>query len=184
MNHYKKILAEKRYSLTRYQVYQSVEKFLTFLFKKPIRLTSIDSQALRDWQKNWVQHNDRYPPEGGWDWNDEITKLKRTTPERFEVAIWHHDKLCGLAIGKPSKGTSHNAIYLMEGSPLKHPLNALVTKIVIEVGIAYALALEKEHLILVDPLEKMIKVYTKRYGFEFRTAKNHPKRFCIKKVSI
>lgn len=108
--------------------------------------------------------------------------MKQTTPKRFEVAIWHDERLCGLALGKPSKGTSHNAIYLMEGSPIKHPLNALITRIVIEVGTAYAMALGKEYLRLVDPLEKMIKVYTKRYGFEFKTAKTHPKRFCIKKV--
>jgi hypothetical protein len=108
--------------------------------------------------------------------------VRQTTPKRFEVAVWHDKILCGLAMGKPSKGTSHNAIYLMEGSPIKHPLNALITRIVIEVGIAYASALNKEHLTLVDPLEKMIKIYTKRYGFKFKTAKTHPKRFCIKKV--
>jgi hypothetical protein len=52
------------------------------------------------------------------------------------------------------------------------------------VGTTYAVALGKENLMLIDPLEKMIKVYTKRYGFEFKTAKNHPKRFCIRNIVI
>ncbi len=182
MNGSKKIQAEREYSFIRYRVYKTVERELQYLFQKTIMLTSIDEKALKYWQKIWVPQNYRYPPSGGWDWRDEITKVRQTIPKRFELAIWHDEKLCGLALGKPSKGTSHNAIYLMEGSPIKHPLNALITRIVLEVGMAYAIALDKEYLMLVDPLEKMIKVYTKRYGFEFRTAKNHPKRFCIKKV--
>jgi len=31
---------------------------------------------------------------------------------------------------------------------------------------------------------KNAKNYTKRYGFEFKTAKNHPKRFCIRNILI
>ncbi|KHD04971.1 hypothetical protein PN36_23660 [Candidatus Thiomargarita nelsonii] len=182
MNGSKKIQAERDYTLTRYRVYKVVEQKLKRIFEKPIRLSSIDDKALKYWQEIWLPHNYRYPPDGGWDWQEKRTNVKRTTPERFEVAIWHNEILCGLALGKPSKGTSHNAIYLMEGSPIKHPLNALITRIVMEVGIVYANDLGKKHLMLVDPLEKMIKVYTKRYGFEFRTAKTYPKRFCIKKV--
>ncbi|HDN26744.1 MAG TPA: hypothetical protein ENG03_06540, partial [Thioploca sp.] len=130
----RKVQAERRYTSIRYDVYQTVEQKLHFLFKKPIRLTSIDNNALKYWQKIWQPHNHRYPPEGGWDWRNEI--LRQTLPNRFEVAIWHEEILCGLAMGKPSVGSSHLAIYLMEGSPLKHPLNALVTRIVLEVGMA------------------------------------------------
>jgi len=180
----RKVLAERRYTSIRYDVYQTVEQKLLFLFNKSIRLTSIDNNALLYWQDKWMPHNHRYPPEGGWDWRNEIIKVRQTLPNRFEVAIWHEEILCGLAMGKPSGGSSHLAIYLMEGYPLKHPLNALITRIVLEVGTTYAVALGKENLMLIDPLEKMIKVYTKRYGFEFKTAKNHPKHFCIRNIVI
>ena len=67
-------------------------------------------------------------------------------PNRFEVAIWSENILCALAIGKPSKGPTHNAIYLLQSSPLQHPLEGKIITISIKTGMAYAKALGKRNL--------------------------------------
>ncbi len=84
-------------------------------------------------------------------------------------------------IGKPSKGPTHNAIYRLQGSPIRHPLEGKIITIAIITGTEYAKALGKKHLVLVEPLEHLVKIY-QRHGFTFKTSKHYPRRYCIKEV--
>jgi hypothetical protein len=177
--------AEYRYNQIRNRVYQKVETELMEKFQKKVRLTSITINALKIWQKEWepklVERKHFTEEELYWNWM-KIQQEMSKVPNRFEVAIWNENILCALAIGKPSKGPTHNAIYILQSSPFQHPLEGKIITITIKTGMAYAKALGKQHLILVEPLKHLVKIY-ERHGFTFKTAKHYPKRYCIKEVS-
>lgn len=59
---------------------------------------------------NW--RNRRYE----WDWF-ELKRKFRNIPARFELAISVNGELCGLAIGKPSRGRRHVSFYFLQGNP-------------------------------------------------------------------
>lgn len=179
MNHKE---AEDRYNKIRNRVYKKVEIELIEKFQKEVKLTSITINALKIWQKEWyprlIERKHFTEEELYWNWMK--TKLEMSkVPNRFEVAIWSENILCALAIGKPSKGSTHNALYLLQSSPFQHPLEGKILTITVKIGMAYAKALGKRHLVLVEPL---VKIY-ERHGFTFKTAKNYPKRYCTKEVS-
>jgi hypothetical protein len=98
------------------------------------RLSLIDEAALQAWEEQWRPRSDR---PGGWNWREQRLAL-RSTLNRFEVALWSGPVLCGLAIGKPSKGPSHLAVQLLEGNPAEsHPLKGFVAECAVEAGISY-----------------------------------------------
>ncbi|KHD04788.1 hypothetical protein PN36_34835 [Candidatus Thiomargarita nelsonii] len=176
--------AKKQYNELRNKVYQKVEKELTDRFQKPVQLSHIDINALKAWQKEWcprLAERKRFTEEElFWNWVNTIREMSNV-PSRFELAIWSDNILCGLAIGKPSKGPAHNAIYRLQGSPIKHPLEGKIITIAIKTGTEYARALGKKHLVLVEPLEHLVKIY-QRHGFTFKTSKHYPRRYSMKEV--
>jgi len=176
--------AKQQYNELRNKVYQKVENEFLDIFQKPVQLTHININALKAWQKEWypnLAHRKRFTEEELlWNWVNTRREMSKV-PNRFELAIWSDNILCGLAIGKPSKGSAHNAIYRLQGSPIKHPLEGKIITIAIKTGTEYAKALDKKHLVLVEPLEHLVKIY-QRHGFTFKTSKHYPKRYCIKEV--
>jgi hypothetical protein len=127
----------------------------------PIRLSLIDEPSLQAWQGQWKPRSDR---PGGWNWREQRLAL-RSTLSRFEVAIWSGPMLCGLAIGRPSKGPSHLAVLLLEGNPSQtHPLTGLVPECVAEAGISYGRLLGKAQLRFLRPLPIPLSAY-RRLGF-------------------
>lgn len=127
----------------------------------PIRLSTIDDAALRAWRSDWTSS----PSEpGGWDWRAERLAW-RSTLNRFEVAIWSGSVLCGLGIGKPSRGPSHLAIYLIEGNPDRnHPLKGAIADCVTDAAIRYGQLLGKAQLRFLRPLPGALPTYL-RLGF-------------------
>ncbi len=105
-----------------------------------------------------------------WPWAERASDWRRGHPERFEVALWSGDVLCGLALGRPSKGPSHLALYYVEGRSPDHPLQGKVTAVVLTALQAYAIALGKKELRLVDPLPDVIPFYcSPALGFQLVT---------------
>ena len=125
-----------------------------------IRLTEIDETALFAWRQ-WIRRDDR---PGGWDWRAAHRSV-RSHLNRFEVAIWSGYVLCGLAIGKASRGDSHLAIRLLEGNPAPaHPLKGKVAICALEAADRFARVLQKRQLRLIDPLPGALPTY-QRLGF-------------------
>jgi hypothetical protein len=122
----------------------------------PVWLSVIDERALLAWSGQWSGRPDRV---GGWDWRAQ-RRAAQSTLNRFELAVWSGFTLCGLAIGKPSKGPSHLGIRLIEANPeASHPLKGYVAHCVTQAGLTYARLLEKRQLRLIDPLAGALPKY-------------------------
>jgi hypothetical protein len=131
-------------------------------------LTGIDRRALHCWEQEWRPATRQDQPWSEWDWRAGVQRWTRCI-DRFEVAIWSGEQLCGLAIGKPSDRRQNLSIYAVQGSPVEnHPLRGKVLPIVIDVAGAYGTALGCKELRFVNPLPGMIRVY-ERLGFELET---------------
>jgi len=120
----------------------------------PIEYSALE-QTL-DWE------NRRYQ----WSWFD-LKRKFRNIPARFELSVIAQGKVCGLAIGKPSRGRRHLSVYFLEGHPDKlHPLKGQILPIILEAAALYAVALGCSYLRLIKPVDGLHARY-QRHGFEF-----------------
>lgn len=116
----------------------------------------IDAAAIENWREN------RLEPIFPW---DTLYDDFRPYIDRFEVAIWANGRICGMAIGRPSKGPNNVTIHFGERwMSDNNPIGGLFTPIVTEVANAYALVLGKEWVKIKDPVPGAIPAYV-REGF-------------------
>lgn len=115
-----------------------------------IKLCAINIQTLtmqaKEWEFSWPSIAQKY--------------LKH--PRRFEVSIWYDQKLCGLAFGKTSKGSSKVRIDIVEGGG-EHPLKGYIYPITFECALAYAMNIGRESVVIKDPRDVLVAYYMKEY---------------------
>jgi hypothetical protein len=98
-----------------------------------------------------------------------VSDFRRGEPGRFEVAVWSGQILCGLAIGRTR--TEYCRVDYLEGSPDPvHPLKGNVVVVVAGAVVAYATALGKREVRLVDPLPAVVAHY-EALGFKLANPK-------------
>lgn len=132
----------------------------------------IDNQSLEQVAK-WTKR--RYK----WDWST-IRKKRVHVPARFELAVSVGATLCGLIIGKPSRGRKHLSISYLEGAPFDHQLKRRLLDILLDGAMEYAFATRCTKVVLWDPVAKLIPVY-ERAGFMLETSKSG-RKYCVKTV--
>lgn len=152
--------------------YEDVRRaFYEFLHLRILHLTGLVVEvsaveySLLDQAMDWSSR--RYL----WDWF-EIKRKFRNIPARFELSVSVDGELCGLAIGKPSRGRRHVSIYFMEGNPNpSQPLRGQVLPILLDGLALYGEALGCSYIRLIQPVEGLISRYEKA-GFVLATDKN------------
>lgn len=158
--------AVDRYNGIRDAVYEIAserisEKIITVPEFAPIhdvemQLGPIDFSALRSWQRN------SGTPDFPW---DALKHGFKNHLDRFEAAVWGNGRVCGLAIGIPSKGSQNVTIHFVERwMDDKNPLAGFIIPIVTDIADAHALALGKEWVKAKDPALGAIPAY-ERVGF-------------------
>jgi hypothetical protein len=78
-------------------------------------------RAIQAWFEQWAPHNQRIPPNGGWDWNA-IRHSPRFAREVnvFRIAVWgQDDMLAGLSIGRSNKTAV--CLEAVEAHPMLRP---------------------------------------------------------------
>jgi hypothetical protein len=127
-------------------------------------ISSINSKALRAWREQWLPAMPEGKEWSDWDWAAQLGNWTKHI-DRFEIAVWSGETLCGLAIGKPSQKRQALSIYALQGSPIEnHPLKGKILAICIDAALAYGTALGCQELRLVKPVGGIIGRYG-RLGF-------------------
>lgn len=135
------------------------------------RLVSINQEALNAWTSDWRPRHAVTPLRGGWNWGEDAASYMREA-DAFHLAIWSNQKLCGLAVGAPTKGHKSLVIHAFEGSPdPTHPLKGSILALVLEAADAYARVLGATRLRLHWPALELIPTY-QRLGFELVTERS------------
>lgn len=140
-------------------------------------LRAIDPGALAVFARQWDGHPARRFP---WPWADIAAEYRRNHPDRFEVAVWSGEVLCGLAVGKVSGGTLYCGVNFLEGSPEPHPLRGFIVGIVIAAAEAYAVTIGKGSVRLVDPLPELVPLYAS-FGYSLASPRRESP-YCWKMV--
>lgn len=157
-------LALARYAYIRAVAYEIVrdEAVDCGLAGPSLRLTDIDVHALEVWRSTW---HGRHPSgDGGWDW-ERISRPLRRRPSAFHVAVWSGERLCGLAVGRPSArragGVRHTlSIHYMEAAPDQgHPLRRRVALLVTAAAEVYGRGLGASRVRLIDPVPGALRLY-------------------------
>jgi hypothetical protein len=142
----------------------------------PVHLNLIAATALEAFGDQWQGHPSR---RYAWPWPTMVDDIRESEAARFEVAVWGGDALCGLAIGR-TRQTFCRVDYL-EGSPVpNHPLRGSVAVLVSGAVIAYATALGREEIRLVDPIPEVVPYY-ETLGFSLANTKGQTS-YCSSKV--
>jgi hypothetical protein len=122
-----------------------------------IQFAPISDAAIRCWRDDAT--NPIYP------WDD-LKSQFRPYIKRFEVAIWGNGRVCGMAIGRPSREHTNLTIHFAERwMSDSNPIKGFVAPIVADVANAYAIALGAQFLRIKDPVEGAIPAYLS-LGFE------------------
>lgn len=147
------------YDVLREAFYHSLSLHILDIAGIQIDAHPIGSSALEqifEWEGR------KYP----WNWFD-LKRKFRPIPARFELAIGVQGNLCGLAVGKPSRGRRHLAVYFLEGNPdEQQPLKRQVLSILLEAASLYAVALGCEFVRLINPVLGLHSRY-ERQGYVF-----------------
>jgi GNAT superfamily N-acetyltransferase len=134
-----------------------------------IRLTPINEGALQQVESIWpLLHAPQRPAPFRW---REIYNQVRTTPRRFDMAIWNGSMLCGLVVGKASRGdgsgdSNVTIRYLQRAPDLINPLKGSVAAMAFDGAAAYGTYLDRRMLYLKSPLPPVVPFYEK-FGFSF-----------------
>ncbi|MEO3476199.1 hypothetical protein AAFO90_00830 [Phaeobacter sp. CAU 1743] len=147
-----------------------------------LKLDGIDDGALQQAETVWAPLEDKNRPDI-FAWRD-IVRQVRSTPRRFDMAIWNGSVLCGMVCGKASKGAqgcdTNVTLRFLQGAPTAiNPLRGHIAAISLDAASAYALLLKKRMIFLKNPLSGARPHYEK-LGFEL--AKRHAKGLYLGKA--
>jgi hypothetical protein len=92
-----------------------------------------------------------------WDW---ARVTKRPSGTRFDLAIWHDTRLCGLAAGPA--GEAWIGMEYLEACPSPHPLRGMITGIALAVLETQAAALNLSEARLLGAEPVLVKGYEAR----------------------
>ncbi|MBU0914658.1 MAG: hypothetical protein KKF22_19180 [Gammaproteobacteria bacterium] len=130
-----------------------------------LRLTTINADALQSW-KNWPEAED-VQRQIGWDWHEVRSRYRRNHPASIELAIWFDESLCGLMIGKASRGKLVVKINYLQGLPIDHPLKGVILPIAARCAEHFAAAIEAKWVAIQDPMEEPgLLDYYRDLGFD------------------
>jgi len=161
------------------RVFEEAGNEFSIIYHSNIKITRIDANTLRYWTENCKAQNNRQPPNGGWDWVYK-TNMFKASHGRYviDVAIWNDGILCGLALGKVSKGMKQLSIHYIESSPdEKHSLKGLIFELLKTILKDYATLLNVEKIILVEPVDGLIKFY-ESHDFLYKKKRLFGKSIC------
>jgi len=122
-----------------------------------LRVMPIDESALSFWHA--IRHFKAVHAAGGFPW-DEIFRQVRSTPRRFDVAIWDGDILCGMAVGMASKGNHFVTVKWIERFETRPDnLAGMIAEIALTAAEHYARVLGKQHVRIKNPLPGTERLY-------------------------
>lgn len=157
---YSRNAEQLRYANVRHLAFASVREELADEFPVAVKFGDINLTALRAWARQWQPLFDGSRDPGEWDWETLASSYLRR-PDAFQVAIWSAEKLCGLALGRPSNSHRELAVHFIEGSPdPDHPLKGSILMLSVAAADAYAAALGADWLLIDSPAAGLLSKYS------------------------
>ncbi|HFQ5650829.1 TPA: hypothetical protein ACHR3F_004143 [Yersinia enterocolitica] len=141
-----------------------------FFQRGQLKLTTIDEIAIHAWKNEWGGKTRKHR-HGGWDWQRMASKRAKRC-KKFDLAIWGDNVLCGLSLGLVTRGKKTVRLDYLEACPTSHPLESLITPIVIAVAIAVGQRVGAEYVAIFNPVNEAVEKHYGNLGFVKRRMYN------------
>lgn len=153
-----RLAAEQRHRENRQHAYRAVEAELQ-AFVPGVSLSAISEDVLTQ-VDSWpaLYTNSRLSHRPGWSWRKVVPKF-RGRPRRIEVALWHHDVVCGLAVGRISDKRVIATIHFLESLPTGNPLKGKVAPFATRYLEAVAIGLGCVAVSIEQPVDELVEYY-------------------------
>lgn len=174
------IAADQRYETYRQMVRDSVKNALPYSDSHAITFSGLDSKALNQ-ARLWDNIPERLVD---FNWERDTRTYRRMYPKRFEIAIWYHNRLESLSLGRPSFNGNRVRLELIERIASHSMLKGRAFAITELALIAYANLLGAEEIRIMSPINEDVKKYyiSKGYNYVASTgAKDFPD-YCVKQL--
>ncbi len=160
--------AEDRYTAIRKAVIDQVNMDFANRGERNNKAKLIDSNALSQ-SKQWESSPKRRVD---WDWVDGYNSFRFRYPKRFEMALWHNNKLASLTLGRPTYMGQRMRLDFIEACPNK-PSDLKAFEIsLFAIGI-YAEALGAHELRIMNPINTQVRDYYTRFGLTYVSSGNY-----------
>lgn len=149
--------AERKYQNLRDITYELTMEELPYQDRENIILSEINDKAVAYFQTPEAERN----REVDWHWGFGIQTYRKRYPNRFELAVWYNNQICGLSLGRPSYNGSKVRLDFIERAPIDHnPLKGRLTPISVTAYEVYARLIDAEELRIMFPDEALIDYYS------------------------
>lgn len=129
--------------------------------KRATKLKEIDHSAIMA-SKLWSHDSDRKVE---FDWTFSNRYIYRH-PKSFDLAIWVGNKLCTLALGRPSYSGTFMRLDFIEKAPTNCPFSSDMVPISILAYETYAKRIGAKQFRIIDPInDKVLRSYLQHGGF-------------------
>lgn len=118
-----------------------------------IRLEDIGASALQQ-SDDWTVH---------WSWRRQNSKFSRY-PDAIRTALWHGSVLCGMGLGRVSKGKLFIRVHFLQGSGSENPLRGKVAAVLLLSAEKYGIALGVKTITIERPVPDLVCHY-EQFGF-------------------
>ena len=129
--------------------------------KRATKLKGIDNGAIaasRLWDNDPARFVD-------WDWHFASRYIHRH-PKAFDLAVWVGNKLCTLALGRPSYNGTFMRLDFIEKAPSNCPFSSEMVPISILAYETYAKRIGAKQFRIIDPInDKVLRSYLQHGGF-------------------
>ena len=154
--------AEERYTKIRQAVLDEVNRDFANRGERGNSAKLVDHNSLSQ------THSWKLAPKRrvDWDWVEGYSIFKSRYPKRFEMALWHNNKVVSLTLGRPTYSGSRMRLDLIEACPDK-PKDLKVFEISLFAIGTYAETLGAHELRVMHPINAQVRDYYAGFGLTY-----------------
>jgi hypothetical protein len=149
-------IAEEKYRNIRSIAYEITMEELPYQDKKSILLSEITDSAIFSFNSLSRQHERKVD----WDWKFGAQMYRNRYPNRFELAVWYNNTVCGLSLGRPSYNGTRVRLDFIERVSGANALKGRVTPIAVTAYEVYARLIGASQVRIIRPAEALITYYS------------------------
>ncbi|WP_250461652.1 hypothetical protein [Microbulbifer litoralis] len=155
--------AEQRYDVLRREALQIAVETLRTQDIDNIQLSAITVEAL-NLSRRWSLSNAR---KVDWDWQEGYRIFRFRYPKRFELAIWEHNRLIGLSMGRPTYHNQHMRLDVVEAAPADlGQREGIFETVLLAYGI-YARLINARQIRIMHSLNEQVRTYYESFGYKY-----------------
>lgn len=151
--------AEQRYDKLRKLAFEYAQEGTS----NNLEFRTITPEALNAtklWEKSVSRRVD-------WDWIDGYSSFKFRYPKRFEVAIWHNNRLISISMGRPTYQGSALRLDFVEAMPRDLGDRPPVFDEVLVAYAIYARMINAKQIRIMHPINDAVKTYYETFGYSY-----------------